>query len=59
MAEGEGKEQAPRPGILTPEQEAVLDLYIKHLDTFFEDQKELEKLQVEIETLHLKRILDK
>jgi hypothetical protein len=37
----------------------VLDLYIKHLDTFFEDQKELEKLQVEIETLHLKRILDK
>lgn len=45
--------------VLTSEQEAVLDLYIKTLDNFFEAVKESEKIQVEIETLHLKRILTK
>jgi len=37
----------------------VLDLYIRHLDNIFEEMKLSEKLQVEIETQHLKRILTK
>lgn len=45
--------------ILTQEQEALLDLYLKNLDDQFEGMKEAEKLEVEIETLHLKRILTK
>lgn len=45
--------------ILTAQQEAVLDMYIKNLDEFFNAAKEAEKRQVEIETLHLKRILTK
>lgn len=59
MAGGEKNGQMPQPRILTPEQEAVLDLYLKRLDTYFEELKESEKLQVEIETKHLKRILTK
>jgi hypothetical protein len=43
--------------ILSAEQEAILDLYIENLDNFFEEIKQSEKTQVEIETLHLKRIL--
>ncbi|WP_197088700.1 hypothetical protein [Rufibacter radiotolerans] len=43
--------------ILTHEQDALLDLYLSHLDTYFENLKTTEKIQVEIETLHLKRIL--
>jgi predicted DNA-binding protein YlxM (UPF0122 family) len=49
----------PPDSLLTPEQEAVLDLYIENLDYIFEEIKEAEKTQVEIETLHLKRILSK
>ncbi len=45
--------------ILTPEQDALLDLYIKKLDDYLEEVKASEKIQVEIETLHLKRILTK
>ncbi|GEO07183.1 hypothetical protein AAE02nite_48470 [Adhaeribacter aerolatus] len=45
--------------ILTPEQDALLDLYIKKLDDYFENVKASEKMQVEIETLHLKKILTK
>lgn len=45
--------------VLTSEQDAILDIYIQHLDNFFEEVKESEKTQVEIETLHLKRILSK
>jgi len=45
--------------ILTPEQDALLDLYIKKLDDYFEELKAAENIQVEIETLHLKRILTK
>ncbi len=45
--------------ILTNEQDALLDLYIKSLDEFFVRLKDSEKIQVEIETLHLKRILTK
>jgi hypothetical protein len=47
----------PQDIILTAEQEEILDLYLKNLDTIFEEIKESEKMQVEIETLHLKRIL--
>jgi hypothetical protein len=45
--------------ILTPMQDALLDLYIKKLDDYFENVKATEKMQVEIETLHLKKILTK
>lgn len=47
------------PNVLTPEQDVILDLYIQKLDDFYENLKESEKIQVEIETLHLKRILAK
>jgi hypothetical protein len=50
---------SPPHGILTQEQDAVLDLYIQHLDKHFEELKLSEKLQVEIETMHLKKILTK
>ncbi|MFB9864274.1 hypothetical protein [Rufibacter immobilis] len=43
--------------ILTQEQDALLDLYLQNLDNFFENQKNAEKIQVEIETQHLKKIL--
>lgn len=45
--------------ILTEEQDAILDMYLENLDSFFENLKEHEQMQVEIETLHLKRILTK
>ncbi len=47
----------PKESVLTDEQAALLDLYIQNLDNFFEEVKQTEKTQVEIETLHLKRIL--
>ncbi|WP_018478712.1 hypothetical protein [Pontibacter roseus] len=59
MAENDNKEVTKQPGILSQEQDAVLDLYIQHLDGIFEEMKMSEKLQVEIETQHLKRILTK
>ncbi|GAA4435750.1 hypothetical protein GCM10023188_27990 [Pontibacter saemangeumensis] len=43
--------------ILTEEQEALLDLYIQSLDSFREELRASEKIQVEIETQHLKKIL--
>lgn len=43
--------------VLTSEQDVILDSYIQKLDDFFENLKESEKIQVEIETLHLKRIV--
>ncbi|QNF33717.1 hypothetical protein HUW51_13670 [Adhaeribacter swui] len=45
--------------VLTEEQDLILDMYIQKLDAYFESLKESEKIQVEIETLHLKRILTK
>jgi len=45
--------------VLTAEQDAILDMYLKSLDTFWEEIKNSEKVQVEIETQHLKRILTK
>ncbi|WP_242928283.1 hypothetical protein [Pontibacter vulgaris] len=43
--------------ILSKEQETILDLYIQKLDNFFEELKASEKVQVEIETQHLKKIV--
>jgi len=57
MANGEEKKEASLLGVLSPEQDAILDMYLKSLDTFWEEIKNSEKLQVEIETQHLKRIL--
>ena len=45
--------------VLSAEQEAILELYLENLDNFFEEVKQSEKTQVEIETLHLKRILSR
>lgn len=60
MAGGEdSKADGKEKGILTPEQDALLDVYIQNLDDFFENIKVSEQIQVEIETLHLKRILSK
>lgn len=59
MINGNNKEESPLQSILTQEQDAVLDLYIAHIDGIFEEMKLAEKLQVEIETMHLKRILSK
>jgi hypothetical protein len=57
MANG-NKQQDPSPhSILTPEQAALLDMYLQNLDNFLENIKTSEKIQVEIETLHLKKIL--
>jgi hypothetical protein len=56
MAAAEGKVEATSKDILTPEQEAILDRYLLQLDAFLENIKASEKIQVEIETLHLKRI---
>ncbi|WP_207434624.1 hypothetical protein [Sabulibacter ruber] len=44
-------------GVLTQEQDALLDLYLQNLDNFLENQKAAERIQVEIETMHLKKIL--
>ena len=59
MAEAAGKIEANQKRILSPEQDALLDMYINSLDTYFEEIKNSEKVQVEVETLHLKRILSK
>lgn len=49
--------QKTSQSILTGEQEALLDLYIQSLDSFREELRASEKIQVEIETQHLKKIL--
>lgn len=49
--------QTPLRSILTEEQEALLDGYILKLESKYESLKLAEKIQVEIETEHLKRIL--
>lgn len=58
MADDSPKKK-PESSILTHEQDVLLDMYLKNVDDFFESIKETEKVQVEIETLHLKRILTK
>ncbi len=59
MASGKPDKEKKQNSVLTSEQDAILDMYIKNLDNFFEAVKESEKIQVEIETLHLKKILTK
>ena len=59
MAEAAGKIETNQRRILSPEQDALLDMYINSLDTYFEEIKNSEKVQVEVETLHMKRILSK
>ena len=59
MASGKPDKENKQNSVMTAEQDAILDLYIQNLDSFFEEIKESEKVQVEIETLHLKRILTK
>jgi hypothetical protein len=55
----EHAKRKPAGSVLTTDQEEILDLYISHLDEFYEALKLAEKVQVEIETLHLKKILSK
>lgn len=57
MEEQENKKQGEQANLLTAEQEEILDKYLQNLDSLFENMKTSEKIQVEIETLHLKRIL--
>jgi hypothetical protein len=57
MAAPENQDEVTGRQILTAEQEAILDKYLQHLDQVLENLKESDQLQVEIETLHLKRIL--
>jgi hypothetical protein len=58
MADTPNQDEASPSNILTPEQEAILDRYLQHLDEVLENIRESDKIQVEIETLHLKRILN-
>lgn len=55
----ENNTHMPINSILTEEQDQILDMYIQHMDEYFESIKASEKMEVEIETLHLKRILSK
>ena len=57
MADTQNQDEASADTILTPEQEDLLDQYLQHLDQVLENIQESDKVQVEIETLHLKRIL--
>ena len=57
MEEQETKKLSEQANLLTAEQEELLDKYLQNLDSLFENMKTSEKIQVEIETLHLKRIL--
>ncbi|QMU29294.1 hypothetical protein [Adhaeribacter radiodurans] len=57
MAYGENNREHQPESVLTLEQDAILNLYLQKLDAYFEHLKESEKIQVEIETLHLKRLL--
>ena len=59
MTRSEKDKDIPATRILTPEQDALLDLYLNKLDDYFQNIKASEKTQVEIETLHLKKILTK
>lgn len=58
MAEKNGQPPVPK-NILDQEQEHILDLYIQSLDSYLDELKAFEKVQVEIETQHLKKILTK
>lgn len=54
----EDKKASVQPeSILTQEQDAILDMYLENLDNVIENIRKAEKIEVDIETLHLKRIL--
>lgn len=53
------REMERQKNLLTKEQEELLELYLIRLDEYYASLRESEKVQVEIETLHLKRILNK
>lgn len=53
------KKHESQHSILTAEQDAILDMYLDRLDDYFKNIKEREEMEVEIETLHLKRLLTK
>ncbi len=57
VTSADNKGEIKSSSVLTSEQDAILDLYLQKLDDFYESLEESEKIQVEIETLHLKRIL--
>jgi hypothetical protein len=58
MADTQNQHETSADNILTREQEEILDRYLQHLDHVLENIRESDKIQVEIETLHLKRILN-
>lgn len=53
------QEKGTGDNVLSQEQERILDMYVESLDDFYLRIKKAEKIQAEIETLHLKRILTK
>lgn len=55
----EKRETGKPKQMLNKEQEELLELYLARLDEYYASLRESEKVQVEIETLHLKRILNK
>ncbi|MFD2247955.1 hypothetical protein [Pontibacter ruber] len=59
MAGGEKKTVQPQQAILNEEQEALLDLYLQQLDRYTEELKSSEKIQVEIEMVHLRKMISK
>lgn len=59
MREENNNTNMPYNSILTEEQDQILDMYIQRMDEYFESIKASEKMEVDIETLHLKRILAK
>lgn len=54
---GEKEQSKLARSILTHEQEELLELYLQKLDSFYEELKTAEKVHVQIETEHLKKIL--
>ncbi|MDX5436847.1 MAG: hypothetical protein LPK03_06605 [Pontibacter sp.] len=54
---GEKEQSKPARNILTLEQVELLELYLQKLDTIYEELKMAEKVHVQIETEHLKKIL--
>ncbi len=58
MMADRGKQDIAPERLLTMEQEGILEQYIIALDNYYEALQASEKLQIEIETEHLKKVLD-
>ncbi len=58
MMADRGKQDIAPERLLTMEQEGILEQYIVALDNYYEALQASEKLQIEIETEHLKKVLD-